>query len=83
MGRDFNATTTNLFPEFNQISSEFVAVDKNLSVNFEATSGEALVIAWDTENTTSSGDVAGSSQAGSIQNTASTSTSGGERRKNL
>ena len=78
LGRDFNAITTNLFPEFNQISSEFVAVDKNLSVKFEATSGEALVIAWDTDNTTSSGDVAGSSQAGLLQNTASTSTSGGE-----
>ena len=32
LGRDFNAITTNLFPEFNQISSELVAVDKNLSV---------------------------------------------------
>ena len=81
MGRDFNAITTNLFPEFNQISSEFVAIDKNLSINFEATSGEALVTAWDTDNTTSSGDVAESSQAGSLQNTASTSTSGGEQRR--
>ena len=80
MGRDFNAITTNLFPEFNQISSEFVAVDKNLSVKFEATSGKALVTAWDTDNTTSSGDVAGSSQASLLQNTASTSTSGGEQR---
>ena len=80
LGRDFNAITTNLFPEFNQISSEFVAVDKNLSVKFEATSGEALVTAWDTDNTTSLGDVAGSSQAGSLQNTTSTSTSGGEQR---
>ena len=80
MGRDFNAITTNLFPEFNQISSEFVAVDKNLSAKFEATSREALVIAWDTDNTTSSGDVAGSSQASSLQNTTSTSTSGGEQR---
>ena len=58
MGRDFNAITTNLFPEFNQISSEFVAIYKNLSVKFEATSGEALVTAWDTDNTTSSRDVA-------------------------
>ena len=81
MGRDFNAiTTTNLFPEFNQISSEFVAVDKYLSVKFEATSGKALVTAWDTNNTTSSGDIAGSPQASLLQNTASTSTSGGEQR---
>ena len=78
MGRDFNAITTNLFPEFNQISSELVAVDKNLSIQFEATSGKALVTAWDTDNTTSSGDVAGSSQASLLQNTNSTSTSGGE-----
>ena len=80
LGRDFNAITTNLFLEFNQISSEFVAVDKNLFVKFEATSGEALVTAWDTDNTTSSGDVAESSQASSLQNTVSTSTSGGEQR---
>ena len=41
LGRDFNAITTNLFPKFNQISGELVAVDKNLSV--KATSGKALV----------------------------------------
>ena len=58
LGRDFNNITTNLFLEFNQISSEFVNIDNNLS----ATSGNALVTAWDTDNTTSSGDVAGSSQ---------------------
>ena len=45
LGRDFNAITTNLFPESNQISSELVAVDKNLSVQFGATSGKALVTA--------------------------------------
>ena len=61
MGRDFNAITTNLFPKFNQISSEFVAVDKDLSIKFEATSGKVLVTDWDTDNTTSSGDMAGSS----------------------
>ena len=55
LGRDFNAIPTNLFPEFNQISSEFVAVDKNLSINFEATSERALVTVWDTDNTTSQG----------------------------
>ena len=38
--RDFNSITINLFPEFNQIRSE-VVVDKNLSVQFEATSGKA------------------------------------------
>ena len=80
LGRDFNAITTNLFPEFNQISSEFVAIDKDLSVKFEATSGKVLVTDWDTDNTTSLGDVAGSSQASSLQNAASTSTSGGEQR---
>ena len=66
LGRDFNAITTNLFLEFNQISSEFVAIDKNLSAKFEATSEKALVTAWDTDNTTSSGDVARSSQASSL-----------------
>ena len=80
MGRDFNAITTNLFLEFNQISSEFVAVDKNLFAKFEATSEKALVTTWDTDNTTSSGDVARSSQASLLQNTASTSTSGGKQR---
>ena len=80
MRRDFNAVTSNLFPEFNQISSELVAVNKNLFVKFEATSGKALVTAWDTDNTTSSRDVARSSQASLLQNTASTSTSGGEQR---
>ena len=80
LGRDFNAITTNLFPEFNQISSGLVAVDKNLFVKFEATSGKVLVTDWDTDNTTSSGDVVGSSQANLLQNTASTSTSGGEQR---
>ena len=80
LGRDFNAITTNLFPEFNQISNEFVAVDKNLSVKFEATSGKVLVTDWDTDNTTSSGDVARSSQASLLQKTASTSTSGEEQR---
>ena len=78
MGRDFNAITTNLFPEFNQTSSELVAVVRNLSVQFEATSGKALVTAWDTDNTTSSGNVAGSSQVSLLQNTISTSISGGE-----
>ena len=78
LGRDFDAITTNLFPEFNQISSEFVAIDKNLSAKFEATSEKALVTAWDTDNTTSSGNMEGSSQASLLQNTASTSTSGGE-----
>ena len=63
MERDFNSITTNLFPEFNQIRSELVAVDKNLSVQFEVTSGKALITAWDTDNTTSSEDVARSSQA--------------------
>ena len=72
MGRDFNAITTNIFPEFNQISSEVVAVDKNLCVHFEATSGKALGTAWNTNNTTSSRDVAGPSQASLLQNTAST-----------
>ena len=80
LGRDFNAIITNLFPQFNQISSELVVVDKNLSVQFEATSGKALVTAWDTDNTTSSGDVAGSSQASLLQNAISTSTNGGEQR---
>ena len=80
MGRDFNAITTNLFPEFNQISSEFVAIDRNLSVKLEATSGKTLVTAWDLDNTTSSGDVTGSSQASLLQNTVNTSTSGGEQR---
>ena len=80
LGRDFNAITTNLFPEFNQISSELVAVDKNLSVKFESTSGKVLVIDWDTDNTTSSRDVAGSSQASLLKNTANTSTSGEEQR---
>ena len=49
--RDFiSIITTNLFPEFNQIRSELVVVDKNLSLQFEATSGKALIIAWDTDN---------------------------------
>ena len=80
MERDFNSITTNLFPEFNQISSELVAVDRNLSVQFEATSRKASITAWDTDNTTSSGDVAGSSLAGLFQNTISTSTSESEQR---
>ena len=79
MERDFNFITTNLFPEFNQISSELVAVDKNLFVQFKATSGKALVIAWDTDNTTSSRDMVGSSQASLLQNTTSTSTSGSDQ----
>ena len=74
LGRDFNNITTNLFPEFNQISSEFVDIDNNLSV-----SEKALVTAWDTDNTTSSGDVAGSSPTNLLQNTVSTSTSEGEQ----
>ena len=74
LGRDFNNITTNLFPEFNQISSEFLDIDNNLSV-----SEKALVIAWDTDNTTSSGDVAGSSQTSLLQNIVSTSTSEGEQ----
>ena len=78
--RDFNSITTNLFPEFNQIRSEVVAIDKNLSVQFEATSGKALITTWDTDNITSSKDVVGSSQASLLQNTASTSISGGDRR---
>ena len=79
--RDFNSITTNLFLEFNQIRSEVVAVlDKKLSVQFEATSGKALITTWDMENTTSSEDVARSSQASLLQNTASTSTSGGDQR---
>ena len=78
--RDFNSITTNLFPEFNQIRSEVVAIDKNLSIQFEATSGKALITTWDTDNITSSEDVVGSFQASLLQNTASTSTSGGDRR---
>ena len=41
--RDFNSITTNLFPEFNQIRSELVVVDKNLFVQFEAISGKAVI----------------------------------------
>ena len=78
--KDFNAITTNLFPEFNQISSEFVAIDKNLFAQFEVTSEKVLVTAWDTDNTTSSGDVEGSSQTSILQNTVSTSTSDREQR---
>ena len=78
--RDFNSVTTNLFPEFNQISSELVAVDKNLSAQFKTTSGKALITAWDTDNTTSSKDVVGFSLASLLQNTASTSTSGSDQR---
>ena len=78
--RDFNSITTNLFPEFNQIRSEVVAIDKNLSVQFEATSGKALITTWDMDNITSSEDVVGSSQASLLQNIASTSISGGDRR---
>ena len=78
--RDFNSITTNLFPEFNQIRSEVVAVDKNLSIQFEATSEKALITTWDMDNTTSSEDVAGSSQASLLQNSTSTSTSGGDHR---
>ena len=80
MERDFNSITINLFLEFNQIRSELVAVDKYLSVQFEATSGKALITTLDTVNTTSSEDVAGSSQASLLQNTASTSTSGSDQR---
>ena len=78
--RDFNSVATNLFPDFNQIRSELVVVDENLFVQFEATSGKALITAWDTNNTTSLGDVAGSSQASLLQNTTSTSTSGSNQR---
>ena len=61
--RDFNSIPANLFPDFNQIGSEFIAVNKNLFVQFEATSGKALITTWDMDNTTSLEDVVGSSQA--------------------
>ena len=63
MERDFNSIAANLFPDFNQIGSEVIAVDKNLSVQFEATSGKALITTWDMDNITSSEDVVESSQA--------------------
>ena len=76
--RDLNSIAANLFPDFNQIGGEVIAIDKNLSVHFETTSEQVLTITWDTDNTTSSEDVVESSQASFLQNTASTSTSGGD-----
>ena len=80
LDRDFNSITTNFFSDFNQIRSEVVVVDKNLSIQFEAINGKALITTWDMDNTTSSEDVVGSSQASLLQNTASTSTNEGDRR---
>ena len=81
MERDFNFIAANFFPDFNQIGGEVIAIDKNLSVHFETTSGQALTTTWDMNNTISLEDVIKSSQASLLQNTSSTSTSGGDREK--
>ena len=61
--------------------SEVIAVDKNLSVDFETSTGQALTTTWNMDNTISSKDVIESSQASFSQNISSTSTSEGVCRK--